>query len=67
MTLKGLVKMDNIITGALAVLVFGAFVVGLAFSIGAVPFILIVSLVLGLLIIDYVQSIRSEDENNSSD
>lgn len=59
--------MDNMITGAIAVLVFAAFVVGLALSIGAVPFIIIVGIVLVLLIIDYIQSLRSGDESNHTD
>lgn len=58
--------MDNMITGALAVLVFGSFVIGLALSIGAMPFMIIIGLVLVLLVIDYIQSIRSNDENNPS-
>ncbi len=59
--------MDNMITGALAVIVFGAFVVGLALSIGQTPFMIIVGLVLALLVIDYVQNVRSENDNNKPD
>ncbi len=59
--------MDNMITGALAVIVFGAFVIGLAFSIGQLPFILIAGLVLALLVIDYVQNVRSENDKNKLD
>lgn len=55
------------ITGALAVIVFGAFVVGLALSIGQTPFILIVGLVFALLVIDYVNNVRSENDNNKPD
>jgi len=59
--------MDNMITGALAVIVFGAFVVGLAISIGQTPFILIVGLVFALLLVDYVNNVRSENDNNKPD
>ena len=59
--------MDNMITGALAVIVFGAFVIGLAISIGQTPFILIAGLVLALLVIDYVQNVRSENDKNKLD
>ena len=50
--------MDNIITGAIAVAIFLAFAGGLAESIGAVPFILIVVIVSVMLIVDFYQSAR---------
>jgi len=50
--------MDNIITGAIAVAVFLAFVLGLAESIGALPFAVIVVAVATLLCIDFYQSSR---------
>jgi hypothetical protein len=50
--------MDNMITGVLAALLFIAFVAGLAESIGALPFMLIVGIVSIMLLIDLVQSIR---------
>lgn len=50
--------MDNIITGAIAVAIFLAFAGGLAESIGAVPFILIVVIVSVMLLIDFYQSAR---------
>jgi uncharacterized membrane protein len=50
--------MDNLITGAIAVAIFLAFVLGLADSIGKLPFTLIVVIVSTLLCIDYYQSAR---------
>jgi len=50
--------MDNIITGAIAVIIFMSFVLGLAHSIGQLPFALIVVFVCILLCIDYFQSAR---------
>ena len=50
--------MDNIITGAIAVAIFLAFAGGLAESIGAVPFILIVIVVGIMLLIDFYESAR---------
>ena len=50
--------MDNFITGAISVLVFVLFVGGLAESIGAIPFGIIVAIVSILLIIDFVQSLK---------
>ena len=58
--------MDNIISGAISVTIFMAFVLGLANSIGALPFVLIVVFVCTLLAIDYFQSARQgwQDEKN---
>ena len=50
--------MDNIITGAISVGIFMAFVLGLAGSIKALPFALIVVAVCALLCTDYFQSAR---------
>lgn len=50
--------MDNIITGAISVAIFMAFVLGLAGSIKELPFVLIVVGVCAMLATDYVQSAR---------
>ena len=50
--------MDNLITGAIAVAIFLAFVLGLAESIGKIPFALIVIIVSALLCTDYYQSAK---------
>ena len=50
--------MDNIITGAIAVALFLAFAGGLAESIGAIPFILIVIIVGAMLCTDFYQSAK---------
>jgi uncharacterized membrane protein len=50
--------MDNLITGAIAVAIFLAFVLGLAESIGKLPFALIVVFVSALLCFDFYQSAR---------
>ena len=50
--------MDNIITGAISVVIFLAFVGGLAESIGAVPFIIIVLIVGIMLLIDFYESAK---------
>lgn len=51
--------MDNMITGILAAAVFIAFVAGLAESIGAVPFMVIVAIVIVMVLVDLVQSIKA--------
>ncbi len=51
--------MDNLITGSIAVAIFLAFTVGLAFSIGTIPFGIIVIFVAFLLLIDFYQSVRA--------
>lgn len=48
--------MDNIITGAIGVGMFLAFSLGLAESIGTLPFAVIVISVCIMLVIDFVQS-----------
>ena len=61
--------MDNIITGAIAVALFLAFAGGLAESIGAIPFILIVIIVGAMLVTDFYQSakegLQQEKQQNS--
>ena len=52
--------MDNMISGLLAAAVFIAFVGGLAESIGAAPFVTIVTGVIIMLLIDLVQSIKKD-------
>ncbi|MBL6958780.1 MAG: hypothetical protein ISR52_07360 [Rhodospirillales bacterium] len=49
--------MDNLISGLLAAGIFSAFVLGLAESIGAVPFVIIVVFVVVLMLIDLKQSL----------
>ncbi len=58
--------MDNLITGLIAVAIFLAFVFGLAESIGALPFFLIVLIVAIMLVTDFYQSAREglKQENN---
>jgi hypothetical protein len=51
--------MDNLITGFIAVAVFLAFTIGLAMSIGTLPFILIVFFVAGLILTDFYQSAKA--------
>jgi hypothetical protein len=50
--------MDNIITGAISVTIFMAFVLGLAGSIKALPFVVIVVVVCAMLCTDFFQSAR---------
>ena len=58
--------MDNIITGFIAVTIFLAFIIGLAFSIKSIPFALIVAAVSLMILVDYYQSskkgLKSEKE-----
>jgi F0F1-type ATP synthase assembly protein I len=60
--------MDNLITGLIAVAVFLAFTIGLAVSIGTLPFILIVILVAGMIITDFYQSAKAglKDKNSEA-
>jgi len=51
--------MDNIITGVLGVGLFMAFVIGLANSIGALPFVLIVVIVSGMALYDLYENINT--------
>jgi len=50
--------MDNMITGILSAGLFIAFGAGLAESINAIPFMLIVGIVSVMLLVDLVQSIK---------
>jgi len=59
--------MDNIITGLFAVAVFLSFVIGLAISINALPFSIIVGVVCLLFIIDFIQSARDGLKGNSDE
>lgn len=61
--------MDNIITGTLSALLFMAFVIGLAVSINAVPFMIIVGIVCLMVLTDLLQSLKrgSSAGNRKSD
>lgn len=52
--------MDNVITGVLSATLFIAFVAGLAESIGALPFIIIVGIVSVMMLTDLVQSFKAQ-------
>ena len=51
--------MDNIITGAIGVAMFLAFTLGLAESIGTIPFAIIVIAVCLMLVTDFFQSAKA--------
>ena len=62
--------MDNIITGAIAVSIFLAFVLGLAESISALPFAVIVIAVCLMILTDFFQSAKQslqEERQKKSD
>ena len=62
--------MDNIITGAIAVSIFLAFVLGLAESISALPFAIIVIAVCFMIVTDFFQSAKEslqEERQKKSD
>ena len=50
--------MDNLITSIIAVSIFLAFVLGLAVSIGKLPFAIIVVMVSGMVLVDFFQSAK---------
>lgn len=50
--------MDNLITGLIGVLIFFAFVIGLAVSIKSLPFALIVLFVSTMVLVDFYQSAK---------
>ena len=50
--------MDNLISGLIAAAIFIPFVGGLAVSIGAPPFAIIVVIVVAMMLVDYYQSAR---------
>ena len=60
--------MDNLITGLIALAVFLTFVLGLAESIGTIPFTVIVIAVSGMITMDYYQSAKKglEKEKNKN-
>jgi choline-glycine betaine transporter len=62
--------MDNIITGAIAVSIFLAFVLGLAESISALPFAIIVIVVCLMIVTDFIQSAKDglkDEQKKKSD
>jgi len=62
--------MDNIITGAIAVSIFLAFVLGLAASISELPFVIIVVAVSLMIVTDFFQSAKQglqEERQKKSD
>ena len=62
--------MDNIITGAIAVSIFLAFVLGLAASISELPFVIIVVAVCLMIVTDFFQSAKQglqEERQKKSD
>mgnify|MGYP000956821812 CR=1 FL=1 len=50
--------MDNLITGLIAVAIFLAFVIGLAVSIGSIPFAVIVAGVTIMILIEFFHSAK---------
>ena len=59
--------MDNLISGFIAVAVFLAFTIGLAVSIGTLPFMLIVIFVACLILTDFYQSAKAGLKDNNSE
>lgn len=58
--------MTNTITGLFGILVFLAFIGGLAHSIGAVPFIVIVMIIGAMAIYDFYESVRAERKHSAA-
>ena len=58
--------MDNLITGLIGVGIFLAFVLGLAVSIGTIPFGIIVVIVSGMIVTDFYQSAKQGLENEKN-
>lgn len=59
--------MDNIITGLIGVVIFLSFIIGLAMSIKALPFTIIVAAVSIMILVDFFQSSKEglkETEQN---
>lgn len=50
--------MDNAIAGLIGIIIFLAFIGGLAHSIGATPFIVIVIVIGAMAVYDYYESLR---------
>lgn len=59
--------MDNAITGLIGILLFLAFVGGLAHSIGATPFIVIVVIIGSMAVYDYYESVRDSRKSTDSE
>ncbi len=51
--------MDIVITTSIGAILFLAFVVGLAVSIGSIPFAIITAIVSAMMLFDFVQSSRA--------
>lgn len=58
--------MDNLISGLIAVATFLAFAVGLAFSIGSIPFGIIIFIVSAMVLFEFYQSAKA-GLNNGGD
>lgn len=58
--------MDESISAIIGALIFSAFVAGLAESIGAIPFILIVSIVIVLMGIDTIEVVKKALKSKKS-
>ena len=50
--------MDNLITGLIAVAIFLAFVIGLAVSIGSIPFSIIIGMVSIMILVEFYESVK---------
>ena len=59
--------MDKIITGFIGIALFLAFAGGLAESIGALPFTIIVMIIGAMAAYDYYENVRDERRKNSGD
>ncbi len=58
--------MDQIFSAIIGGIIFSAFVAGLAESIGAIPFIIIVTVVIGFMSIDVYQLIKDTLKSGNS-
>lgn len=58
--------MTNLITGLIGIVLFLAFVGGLAQSIGAVPFILIVMIIGAMALYDFYESVREARQQDAA-
>jgi len=58
--------MTNLITGLIGIVLFLAFVGGLAQSIGAVPFILIVIIIGAMALYDFYESVRESRQQDAA-
>jgi hypothetical protein len=57
--------MSNFIAGAIGMLLICSFLIGLAVSIGSVPFGIIVAVVLTMALVDFFQSVVSNWKQDS--